>query len=245
MFQRLICDCGEELSSPTQYCPFCGKRNTIGCGIYVSKAKVLVFLVGRHGNELLSFKRYEDEISLRNLYEVVAEKIYERRAEELYVSGESYDLIDEAIEVLKSFLYPFAISITDVFEDPHEFFSRLDKTLRTKSRLKTVDMLPEKKIHGSHSTVIGGREGYALIMKLARSPYVKKIVPGVIEGNATSVGGGVRLKLTRSDERGNLRALLIDGATVQQVHVITTASTREEGETILKILSADVRDLQG
>ncbi|WP_290598003.1 MULTISPECIES: DUF2103 domain-containing protein [unclassified Archaeoglobus] len=243
MLQRLICECGELLKSPTQYCLSCGRRYSLGSGIYVSKDRAQVFLVGRHGNEFLTFERYEDEISLRNLYEVIAEKVYERRIEEIYVSGESHDLIYEAVDLLKSFLYPFAISATDVFENSYEFFARLEKTLRTKSDLRTVDLLPEEKIQGSHSTIIGGRDGYALVMRLAKSPYVKKVVPGVIEGNATSVGGGVRLKLTRSDDRGNLRALLIDGATVQQIHVITTAATREEGETILKILSGDVRDL--
>ncbi len=73
---------------------------------------------------------------------------------------------------------------------------------------------------------------------------MKKVVPGVIEGNATSIGGGVKLKLTRSDERGNVRALLIDGSSVQQVYVITTASSREEGEEVLRLLSGHVRDLQ-
>ncbi len=239
-----MCECGELLKSPTQYCLSCGRRHSLGSGIYVSNDEAKVFLVGGYGNEFLTFKRYEDEISLRNLYEVIAEKVYDRRVVEIYVSGESHDLIYEAVDLLKSFLYPFKVLVTDIFENPLEFFTRLEKILRTKSNLRTVDLTPEEKIHGSHSTIIGGREGYNLIVGLAKSPYVKKVVPGVIEGNATSVGGGVRLKLTRSDEKGNLRALLIDGATVQQIHVITTAATREEGETILKILSGDVCDLQ-
>lgn len=231
-----MCDCGAELRSPVEYCQFCGKRNVLGCGIYVSPTKVLIFLVGKQSNEILSFNRYEDDVSVRNLYEVVAEKMYERRVEEVYISGESIELINEALDVIKSFLYPFSISITDVFKNYREFFSKLEGILRAKNRLKTVDIPAKDKIHGSHSTIIGGREGYNLILKLAKSPYVKKIVPGVIEGNATSAGGGVRLKITRSDDRGNLRVLLIDGATVQQVYVITTAASKEEGETILKIL---------
>lgn len=198
-----------------------------------------VFVVGKHGNELLAFRRYEDEVSLRNLYEVIAEKVYERRVEELYISGKNRDLIYEAVESLKSFLYPFTVYVTDIFENSAEFFSKLEKNLRVRSSLKTVDLPPEDKIHGSHSTIIGGREGYSFILRLAKSPYVKKVVPGVIEGNATSSGGGVRIKLTRSDDKGNLKALLIDGATVQQIHVITTASTKEEGEAILKTFDVE------
>jgi len=107
--------------------------------------------------------------------------------------------------------------------------------VRIKKSLKKVNTKAEKKVHGSHSTIIGGREGMKLVYKLASSEYVKKIVPGVIENKGT-VSGGIRLKVTRSDEKGNIKALLIDGATVQKLHVITTASNKEEGEEILKIL---------
>ena len=126
---------------------------------------------------------------------------------------------------------------TDVFSNEQEFFFELEKFVRIKSKLKTVNIPPEKKIQGSHSTIIGEREGYTLILRLATSPYVKKIVPGVIENKGTA-SGGVRLKLTRCDEKGNIKALLINGAAVQQLHIITTASNKEEGEQILKMLKA-------
>lgn len=244
MSQRLICECGNLLSSPAQFCPFCNRSNALGCGIYVSERKVHAIVIGKHGNEFLTLSRYNEDLSIRNLYEVLAEKVYERRVEEIVISGERDELLDEAFHFLRDFLYPFHISITDPFDDPQEFFRRYERAVRTRKRLVKVNTRPEDKIQGSHSTIVGGREGYILILQLAKSPYVKKVVPGVIEGNATTAGGGVRLKLTRCDERGNLRALLIDGATVQQIHVITTASSREEGEEILKILSADVRRLR-
>ncbi len=202
-------------------------------------------IIGEYGNEFLTLNRYDEEVSVRNMYEVLAEKVYERRVEDVVISGERIELLEEAFGFLRDFLYPFHLSLTDTFGTPEEFFRRYETAVRTRRRLAKVDAKPEDKIQGSHSTVVGGREGYVLILQLAKSPYVKKVVPGVIEGNATSAGGGVRLKLTRCDEKGNLRALLIDGATVQQIHVITTASSKEEGEEILKILSADVRSLQG
>jgi hypothetical protein len=146
-------------------------------------------------------------------------------------------MIDEACEHIRNFLFPFRVIQTDEFDSESDFFHELERFVKTKSSLKVITFPPEKKIHGSHSTIIGGREGYSLVLKLASSPYVKKVIPGVIE-NKNTKGGGVKLKMTRCDDRGNVRALLIDGATVQQLHVITTASSKEEGEEILKILKA-------
>ncbi|MDI3497280.1 DUF2103 domain-containing protein [Archaeoglobus sp.] len=244
MLQRLICECGTELSSCAAFCLNCGRRHAVGCGVYVSESRVFVRIFGERDFEEFSIKRYDEDVSIRNLYEILAERIYSYRVESIVVSGESEELIDEALEGLRSTLYPFDVSVSDAFDSPQSFFERLERVLRLEKELKTVKIPPEEKIHGSHSTIIGGREGYKLILSLAKSPYVKKVVPGVIEGNATSIGGGVKLKLTRSDEKGNVRALLIDGSSVQQVYVITTASSREEGEEVLKLLSGYVRDLQ-
>ncbi len=237
MSKRLICSCGFELKSATSYCLNCGKRNALACGIYNSDKRLYIFFVGRFENEVISFKKYEEEQSIRNTFEIAGEKIYERRIEEIYVSGRNEKDIDEVFYWLRDFVYPFKLIRTDTFENESEFFSRLEKFIKVKSKLKTVDIPPEKKIHGSHSTIIGEREGYSLILKIASSPYVKKIVPGVIE-NKGIASGGVRLKLTRCDEKGNIKALLIDGATVQQIYVITTASNKDEGEQILKMLKS-------
>ena len=97
------------------------------------------------------------------------------------------------------------------------------------------DIEPKRKIRGSHSTIIGGRVGRELLMKLAESEHVKKIIPGVIE-NRGMTKGSVRLKITRCDGRGNVRALLIHGGSVQQIYVITTAPSQEEGEVLMEKL---------
>ncbi len=241
MPERLKCECGFELSFPTQFCLNCGKKHAIACGIYVSREKLYVLFVGLNKEEVLSLRRYEKHESLVNLYEVAAERIYERRIEEVVISGESDELISEAFEMLKNSFYPFKLARTDAFPNQNEFFSRFIAHVRVKSKLKRVELPPEEKIQGSHSTIIGEREGYTLILRLASSPYVKKIVPGVIESSGSATGGGVRLKITRCDEKGNIRALLIDGATVQQIHVITTASNKEEGEEILRMLKSALR----
>ena len=105
------------------------------------------------------------------------------------------------------------------------------------------EMNATRKIKGTHSTIIGGREGKRLLLKVARSPLVKKVIPGVIENKGTaSPSGGLRLKLTRSDARGNVRALLVEGSTVQEIRIVTSASSREEGEKVLYALKRMLND---
>ncbi len=229
--------CYSELPSPTSYCLVCGEKNAIGCGLYVDEGKVYLIFIGHSGNEVITYKVYEEEESIRNLYELIAERIHERRVEEVYVSGRDRSKIETASEMVKTYsLSPLSISITDPFQTPSEFEESLTRHLKAVRELKRVRMRPEDKIQGAHSTIIGGREGMRFIRIIASSEYVKKVIPGVIEAKGSAVGGGVRFKLTRCDERGNIRGLLIDGATVQEIHIVTTARNKEEGEEILRML---------
>ncbi len=224
--------CGCELKSPTLFCLFCGNANALGCGVYFSEKLYLVFVGDRV--EVLTFKVYEEEESIRNLFEVVAERIHERRVDKVIVSGNNKEFVARMIQ--RCALSPVDISITDDMEFD-EFVKKLEEYFKKSSKIERVSANPEDKIGGSHTTIIGGRAGYELVLKLASSPFVKKVVPGVIENKGTSQGG-VRLKITRCDDRGNLRALLIHGAAVQQIYVITTASNKEKGELVMKELSA-------
>ncbi len=229
--------CFAELKSPTSYCLNCGHRNALGGGIFADERRIYLFFVGKDREESHAFRLYEEEESIRNVFEVIAERIHEKRLEEIFVSGKSEDLIDLASEMVKRVaLTPLTVCLTEPFESPKDFFEHLVKHLRTVRELKKVDIKPEDKIHGAHSTVIGGREGMKFLQRIARSEFVKKIIPGVIEAKGTAVGGGVRFKLTRCDDRGNIRALLIDGSSVQEIHIVTTARNKEEGEVVLKIL---------
>ncbi len=243
MSERLKCECGFDLPSATHFCLNCGRKHAIACGVFTSISKLYVFFVGVIKNDLLAFKRYSEQESINNLYEVAAEKIHERRVEEIFISAESDQLMSEAFEHFKRSLYPFKLVLTDVFPAHEEFFSRLEEHVRTIRELRRVEIPAHDKVHGSHSTIIGGRQGYSLVLKLASSPYVKKVVPGVIESSGIAAGGGVRLKVTRCDEKGNIKALLIDGATVQQIFVITTASDKREGEIILRELKKMIEDV--
>ena len=232
--------CYSKIKTPTSFCLNCNTKNAIAAGIFNDIQKIDVIFIGVKENELLPIKKYEGT-SLSTYFDLIAEKLHDRRIEEIYISGCDDEMIEQALNYLRNSLYPFNIYLTNIF-DEKEFFNKVEKHVKVKKSLKKVNVKADKKIHGSHSTIIGGRDGAKLVYKLASSEYVKKVIPGVIENKGT-VSGGVRLKVTRSDEKGNIKALLIDGATVQKLHVITTASSKEEGDEILKILKSMVEDL--
>lgn len=89
---------------------------------------------------------------------------------------------------------------------------------------------------GRHKTVVGGREGLEIVGKLLSHEKVKKVIFGRIETKGSRTGHGLRFKITRIDERGNLKAILSYGSSNQDIHIITTASSREEGERIAREL---------
>lgn len=233
--------CGSEIYI-SGYCPFCGYA-PLAAAVYLADRLLLTFIFREGADFTMSFKRYADPdepelsgVSERNLFERVAEEIHFRRVSRIFVSAINESGRDYCGRMLRRFaLSPFELVLTDVFQNPLEFVGKVRTHVRAVDGLERVDAEAEQKIGGAHSTVIGGREGLRLLHALASSPYVKKIVPGVIE-NAGIAGGGIRLKLTRCDERGNIRALLIDGASVQQIYVITTAASREQGEEVLREL---------
>jgi len=228
------CECGNPLPSPTSYCLVCGRRNALACGLYVS-SKIYLIFIGKV-IETIPFKIYDEEQSIRNLFEILAERIHDRRVEEVYVCGENENLIDFGFKNLKRYsLSNLRIYLTQPMKFD-EFVSRLKDFVMKKEEIKKVNLSPEYKIQGSHSTIIGGRQGKDFLYRIACCEYVKRIVPGVITGGSSTLGGGVRFKITRCDEKGNLRALLIDGSSVQEVYIITTAKNKEQGEIILKIL---------
>ena len=218
------------------FCPFCN-YSPLASAIYFSDVKAHLIFIFQDKELTFVFKRYPDEISERNLFERIAEEIHYRRVSKVFISAEKREDRDYCAEMLTRFALSFLmIIITDIL--PYEeFFEKVKHHVRSVELLERVEIDAEKKLSGAHSTIIGGREGMRLLLKLATSPYIKKIVPGVIE-NAGISGGGLRIKLTRCDERGNIRALLIDGASVQQIYIITTASNKKQGEEVLKELKS-------
>jgi hypothetical protein len=100
----------------------------------------------------------------------------------------------------------------------------------------------ESKLGGTHSTLIGGRDGRAILEAVAAHPHVKKIIPGPIDASGASARGGVRGKATRADATGNVRLLVRDGSSVQENRVVTTAGDREMGETVRADLNAAIAE---
>ncbi len=103
---------------------------------------------------------------------------------------------------------------------------------RGEPALEVVETPPEAKIGGSHSTLIGERTGMKAILTAAEHPHVKKVIPGPIDAGGSGSRTGLRAKVTRADEHGNVRLLLRDGSSVQENRVVTTAGDRETGERV-------------
>lgn len=93
-----------------------------------------------------------------------------------------------------------------------------------------------RKVGGKHTTVVGGRRGAEILLKIASHPRVKRVVPGRIEAKGAKVGRGVRFRVTRVDERGNIKAILSRGSSSQEVFIVTAASSPSEGEQIAREL---------
>ncbi|WP_292462587.1 DUF2103 domain-containing protein [Methanolobus sp.] len=102
---------------------------------------------------------------------------------------------------------------------------------------------PKSKLGGSHTTIIGERQGKKLVALISRHPEIKKIIPSVItvKGKAPS-GGVITGKVQRPDERGNLRMLISCGTSFQELRIVTTVGNLLEGERIMGELNAMLKD---
>ncbi|MDD2440153.1 MAG: DUF2103 domain-containing protein [Methanosarcinaceae archaeon] len=98
------------------------------------------------------------------------------------------------------------------------------------------DALLKSKLGGAHTTIIGGRAGRKLVRLVSQHPEIKKIIPAVISVKGTA-GGKLSGKLLRADSRGNLRLLLSEGRSVQELRLVTTVGTAFEGERIARELT--------
>jgi len=160
-------------------------------------------------------------VELRNYAGKVADEVRRKRPEEVYATGER-----SVLRSIQGDLHYEFYRIRD--EDPVE--AVLDR--RGNRALEVVDAAPAEKIGGSHSTLIGNRDGMRAIQTVAGHPHVKKVIPGPIDAGGTGSQSGVRAKATRADENGNVRMLIRDGSSVQENRVVTTAMDRDRGEDV-------------
>ncbi|MFB6157619.1 MAG: DUF2103 domain-containing protein [Haloferacaceae archaeon] len=224
--------CGTPLERPGDYCLTCRTPNC--------DAVVAVFRPGRATLTMLDGEAVVGETAVtttpeaaddgsdeervaqvRNFAGRVADEIRRKRPETVFAAGEREPLREARAQLR----YPF-YRVDD--ERPVE----AALATRGERALEVVDRPPGEKLGGSHSTLIGGRDGRRAIGVVAAHPHVKKVVPGPIDAGGTGSQSGLRAKVTRADDNGNVRLLLRDGSSVQENRVVTTAMDRDTGERV-------------
>ncbi|MEY7850694.1 DUF2103 domain-containing protein [Natrarchaeobius sp. A-rgal3] len=237
--------CASPLEKPGDFCLVCRERNTVAVVLEAARDRATLTMLaeddeeasargGEHpivGETTITTTPEEGEneiVELRNFAGLIADEIRRKRPEEIYAGG-TRAVIRTVRERIH---YPF-YRVDD--DDPVE--AVLDR--RGKRALDVVETPPSEKIGGSHSTLIGGRTGMRAIHAVADHPHVKKVIPGPIDAGGTGSQSGLRAKVTRADDGGNVRMLIRDGSSVQENRVVTTARDREMGERI----RADLNDV--
>jgi hypothetical protein len=95
------------------------------------------------------------------------------------------------------------------------------------------------KLGGAHTTVIGGRTGKKILRLVGGHPDIKRIIPSVITVRGKSASGGaLSAKVLRPDGRGNLRLLLSQGTSSQEIRIVTNVGEFAEGERVMAELNA-------
>jgi hypothetical protein len=235
--------CGTSLERPGDYCLVCRSANadTVVVDCDRERATVTSLLAESVVGERTVTTSVEDDerwapTELRNYAGRIADEVRRKRPEEVYAGGDH-----EVITALRGDLHHPLYRVRD--EDPIEAV----RQRRGEPALEVVEAGVAEKLGGSHSTLIGGRDGRAVLEAVADHPHVKKIVPGPIDAGGSRSRTGVRAKATRADEHGNVRLLVRDGSSVQENRVVTTAGDRELGEHVREDLNdalaeAELRD---
>jgi hypothetical protein len=232
--------CASSLDRPGEYCLVCRSANAdtvvIECGRERATASAL-FEESVVGERTVTTKRETDErwvgTELRNFAGRIADEVRRKRPEEVYATGDR-----EVIRAVRAELrYPLYRIDGD---DPIEAVRRK----RGEPALEVVEATAAEKLGGSHSTLIGGRDGRRAIETVAAHPHVKKIIPGPIDAGGSGSRTGVRAKATRADEHGNVRLLIRDGSSVQENRIVTTAGGRELGEHVRSDLNEALADAE-
>jgi hypothetical protein len=226
--------CGTSLERPGDYCLVCRSANadTVVVDCERERATVSSLLEDEVVAERTVTTAEEDDerwapAELRNYAGRIADEVRRKRPEEVYAAGDR-----EVLAAVRADLHYAFYRVRD--EDPLEAV----RERRSEPALEVVEASVAEKLGGSHSTLIGGRDGQAALETVADHPHVKKIVPGPIDAGGSCSRTGVRAKATRADDTGNVRLLIRDGSSVQENRVVTTAGDRKLGEHV----RADLND---
>ncbi|GAB3026892.1 DUF2103 domain-containing protein [Natronobiforma cellulositropha] len=224
--------CGSPLERPGDFCLVCEGANADAVVLAATRERAtLTVLEGEEvlGETTITTTPEEGEnevVELRNFAGLIGDELRRKRPEEVFAAGDR--------DVVRS-----------VREDVHYAFYRVDETdpvgdvlsRRGTRALDVVERPVSEKIGGSHTTLIGGRDGMGVIASVAAHPHVKKVIPGPIDAGGKGSQSGLRAKVTRSDDGGNLRLLVRDGSSVQENRIVTTARDRELGERVREDLN--------
>lgn len=235
--------CGSTLRRPGDYCLVCreGNADAVVVDVREERTTLSMFVDDEMLGEttVTTWREAADperEIQRRNYVERIADEIRRKRPNAVYAGGDR-DLIRRLRGKLRTEVYRL-----DGEDTVQAYRDRIEE-----SPLSVVDRPPEDKLGGRHTTLIGDRRGRRVVHLIAEHPHVKKIVPGPIDGSGSGSRSGFHAKITRPDTGGNLRALLHDGSTVQEVRLVTTAGDFADGERIAMQLNealgeADLRE---
>lgn len=221
--------CGTNLERPGDYCLSCDSPNAdaVVLDLERDRATVTALLEDSIVGERIVTTTPEpttgeaDVVELRNFAGLVADEVRRKRPEEVYATGDR-DVLRAVRGQLRYEFYRVAA------DDPVEHVLKR----RGEDPLEVVEAPVAEKLGGTHSTVIGGRSGRQVLSVVAEHPHVKKIVPGPIDAGGSGSRSGLRAKATRADGTGNVRLLVRDGSSVQEVRVVTTAPDRTLGEAV-------------
>lgn len=226
--------CASPLDRPGDYCLVCHTGNADTIVLDIGRERATVTMVDEDevvGETTVTTTPDDGEetgvIELRNFAGKIADEVLRKRPEEVYAAGNR--------DVLRATRAQVHHEFYRVNDDEDLVQSVIER--RGDRALDVVDLAPKEKLGGSHTTLIGGRDGRAAIQTVAEHPHVKKVIPGPIDAGGTGSQSGLRAKVTRSDGNGNVRLLLRDGSSVQENRIVTTARDRDGGETIREDLN--------
>lgn len=232
--------CGSPLEKPGDYCLVCDTANCDGVVAACDRDHAtLTFLdgedvVGRTDVTTVPEDGGESGVvELRNFAGRIADEIRRKRPEDVFVAGDH-----DVIRAVRGDLH------YEVYRVPRENPVEAVVERRGDRSLEVVDAPAREKIGGRHSTLIGDRDGQQAIRTVANHPNVKKVIPGPIDAGGSGSRTGVRAKVTRADDNGNLRLLVRDGSSVQENRVVTTAMSRETGERVRTDLNDALADAE-
>jgi hypothetical protein len=227
--------CANSLERPGDYCLQCETPNADAVVLNLARDRATVTALHDEtvvGQRVVTTRPESSErwvgTELRNYAGQVADDVHRKRPEEVYATGER----EVVNAVREQFHYPlYRVGGDD--EDPVEAVL----ARRGDTPLKVVEKPVAEKLGGSHSTLIGERDGWQVVRIAADHPHVKKVIPGPIDAGGSGSRSGVRAKATRADGTGNVRLLIRDGSSVQENRVVTTARDRESGEWVREDLN--------